>query len=94
MFKPESYLLMNQATNHLIAVGDRIEVLEAYGRKDYNSAFVYAFQVNGRNFRHLLPKIYIRNLERVARVGGEITRLERDGMDLLITVQSGPGIEH
>ena len=82
------FLLIGEAGNHIIQVGDNIEILEAYKRQDLPVALANRFCINGRYQGYGVSRPYVRKLADAGSCKGEIVKLSCDQRDLTITVAS------
>ena len=82
------FLLLGEAGNHQIQVGDNIDILEAYQRQDLPVALANRFWINGSYLNHGLPRPYVKKLVHADSCSGEIVHLSRDEKDLTVTVDA------
>lgn len=88
------FLLIGEASNHKIQVGDNIEILEAYQRQDLPVALANRFRINeayensGLSKPFVMKLAYDTKLVRASSFTGEIVLLSREEHDLMITVTS------
>lgn len=82
------FLLIGEAGNHKIQVGDHIDILEAYQRQDLPVALANRFCINGKYRNYGLLGPYTRKLTHAGSCTGEIVQLCREAQDLTIIVTS------
>lgn len=82
------FLLIGEAGNFRIQVGDNIEVLEVYQRQDLPIALANRFSINGTYLNYGLTRPYLKRLALGNSFTGEIVQLSREKQDLIITVAS------
>lgn len=88
MAQSRHFLLIGEAGNFRIQVGDNIEIMEAYQRQDFPVALANRFCINGAYQNNGLSKPYVTKLSDAASCKGEIVKLSRGEQDLTITVIS------
>lgn len=81
------FLLLGEADNFRIQVGDDIEILEAYERQGLPIALANRFCVNGTYQNFGISRPYIKKLTQSRPCRGEIVQLRREEKDLTITVE-------
>lgn len=81
-----NFLLIGEADNHRIEVGDTIEIFDAYQREGLPIFLANKYLVNGRPQKHGISMSYTRKLSRIGPVKGKIVRLNRELEDLTITI--------
>ncbi len=88
MKRPPLFLLLNQSRNPFIAVGDTIEVAEAFGKDNLRVGLISTCRVNGRSLHYPLPMVYTKNFHWISPFQARITDLQKDGEDLVISVEA------
>ena len=88
MAQSRHFLLIGEAANFRIQVGDNIEILEAYQRQDLPVALANRFSINGTYKNYGLSRPYLKRLAQGNSFTGEIVQLSRDEQNLTITVAS------
>ena len=88
MAQSRHFLLIGEAGNFRIQVGDNIEIMEAYQRQDLPIALANRFCINGRYHGYGISRPYLKKLADAGSCKGEIVQLSREQRDLTITVAS------
>ncbi len=82
------YLLIGEAGNFHIQVGDIIEITEAYQRQNIDVALANTFRINETYRNYCISAPYTKKLNRLEPVKGEIVQLSREEQDMTITVSA------
>ncbi|HKL26405.1 MAG TPA: hypothetical protein VJ910_09300 [Desulfuromonadales bacterium] len=88
MARSRHFLLIGEAENFRIQVGDNIEIHEAYQRQDLPVALANRFSINGTYQNDGLSRPYLKRLVRGSSFTGEIVQISREEQDLTIRVAS------
>ncbi len=83
------FLLIGEAGNYHIQIGDTIEIIDAYQRQNLNIALANNFRINGRYRSYCVSEPYTKKLKRIGPVRGEIVQVCREEQDLTIIVAAG-----